>query len=146
MPMITLRLDRVFDVVYDQSRDRNHTLFSFESDGRRHFGVMLPGRLTLRDGMVVTALLERENDWQTLQGWRDHETGDIVHDATLRELAVIPFAVVLVIAAVDVRDSDPVVAALLVLAGIAAVAVGVYLMRRRFAKFKRLLDTVERQS
>jgi hypothetical protein len=144
MPLITLRLDRVFDVVYVRPKNGNHTLFSFESDGHRHFGVMLPGRLTLRDGMVVTALLARENDWQSLQGWRDHETGEVVHDATLRELMVIPFAVMLAIAAANVRDSNPVGAALLVLAGIALVASGVYLIGRRFAKFEQLRDTAGR--
>ncbi len=103
MQLITLRLDRVFDVVSDRTRQGNHTVFSFESDGHRHFSVKLPGHHALRDGMLVTAMLARENDWESLQGWRDHETGEVIFKLASGEMVAIPCALILTLAAAVMR-------------------------------------------
>ncbi|MFA9441678.1 hypothetical protein ACDA63_18775 [Uliginosibacterium sp. sgz301328] len=73
---------RVFDVVRVDppllARNREvKTLFSFEDDIGRHIGLSVAGLPRLEPGMRVIALLSRENDWQSLIGWLDLDTGEI---------------------------------------------------------------------
>jgi hypothetical protein len=42
------------------------------------YGVTIPGSPRLEPGMTVTAFLKDGHDWQTLLGWIDHDTGEIV--------------------------------------------------------------------
>ncbi|MFL6660165.1 MAG: hypothetical protein ACJ8GW_18920 [Massilia sp.] len=77
MPYVTLRLDHVFDVVHGTGRN-NRTFFSFESGETSQYGVQLPGSRTFQDGMVVTAFLQEEGNWQTLLAWGEHATGEVV--------------------------------------------------------------------
>jgi hypothetical protein len=87
MPLLTVRLDRVFDVVHLSSGNEGAaTMFSIEYGGQRHFGITLPGNVNCQDGMTVSAYLEREHDWQTLRGWRDHATGDVVYKPAVLSL------------------------------------------------------------
>jgi hypothetical protein len=120
MPFITVCLDRVFDVSH-QSNSGAHgvTWFSFEFQGQRHFGVRLPGRPVLHDGMIVTAYLERENDWQTLRGWHDHATGEVISWPPFLQLAGMPFAFFMLAGSWQVLDSAPIASVLLALAGFA---------------------------
>jgi hypothetical protein len=79
MQRITVTIDRAFDISTGQMRDRQPcTLFSFQSGSTRQFGVAVPGKPAIRDGMVVSALLREADNWQTLLGWVDHGTGEIV--------------------------------------------------------------------
>lgn len=52
-----------------------HTVFSFMSDFKYTPYVTVPGFPRLEKGMRVAALLREENDWKTLIGWRDLDTG-----------------------------------------------------------------------
>ncbi len=89
MPIITARLDRVFDIAYPSAFQRGHTVFSIECGGHVHYGLTLPGEPSFHDGMVVTAFLEQEHDWQSMRGWRNHATGEIVHSPLLFDAAPI---------------------------------------------------------
>lgn len=78
MHTVTLRLDRVFDVVQDAFSDNlERTLFSFESSGQAHLSVRVDGLARLQDGQTITAVLGAHDDWQALLGLRVHETGEI---------------------------------------------------------------------
>ena len=54
-------------------------MFSIEIGGRKHYGLTLAGELEFHDGMVVTAVLDRENDWQTLLALRFDASGAVYH-------------------------------------------------------------------
>jgi len=78
MPLETLRLDRVFGVVQTSNRRRYVTLFGFESGNLKEYSVEVFGTPRVESGMTITAYLAEAGNWQTLEGWRDHETGEIV--------------------------------------------------------------------
>lgn len=79
MQLKTLCLDRVFDVVTDTLYPETATagLFSFESNGKRYFGIKAYGAPCPQAGQTMTALLERPEDWQSLLGFIVHETQTI---------------------------------------------------------------------
>lgn len=78
MPLETVRLKRVFGVVQTSQNRRPITLFGFESASRKEYSVAAPGKPRIESGMTITAYLTEANNWETLIGWRDHETGEIV--------------------------------------------------------------------
>lgn len=55
-----------------------HTVFSFISNFQYTPYVSVPGFPRLEPGMQVAVMLREENNWQTLMGWRDMNTGDLV--------------------------------------------------------------------
>lgn len=79
MQKITIRLERVFDVAITSTSSNGpvKTLFSFESSKKRHFGIVADGTPSLQSGQTITAILRRENDWRTLEGFIIHETKEI---------------------------------------------------------------------
>lgn len=79
MQQITLTFERIFDVYRhpDAGGCRKHTLFGFTANGKAEYGVTVPGWPPLEPGQTITALLDRNDDWQTLLGWVDHATGEI---------------------------------------------------------------------
>lgn len=79
MQRITITIDRVFDITTGVSRGKQPcTFFSFQSGQASEYGVALPGEPTLVNGMTVSAFLEENDNWQTLLGWVNHGTGEIV--------------------------------------------------------------------
>ncbi|TGP40320.1 hypothetical protein EN871_29310 [bacterium M00.F.Ca.ET.228.01.1.1] len=78
MPLETVRLDRVFGIVQTSQNRELVTLFGFESGNRKEYSVAAPGKPRIESGMTITAYLAQTGNWQTLIGWRDHETGEIV--------------------------------------------------------------------
>lgn len=79
MQRITITIDHVFDITTSLSRGRQHcTFFNFQSGETSQFGVALPGKPGLENGLTVSALLEESDNWQTLLGWLNHDTGEIV--------------------------------------------------------------------
>ncbi len=78
MPLETVRLDRVFGVVQTSQNRKVVTLFGFESANRREYSVAAPGKPRIESGMTITAYLKEVGNWQTLIGWRDHKSGEIV--------------------------------------------------------------------
>lgn len=91
MPLLTARLDRVFDIVRQGGRGPE-TWFSVECDGRCHYGLRAPLYPELRDRMIVTAYLEREDDWSSLLGWLDHANGKIVYRDLSQDASPLIFA------------------------------------------------------
>lgn len=80
MLVVTLTLDRVFDVQRETGTDGNQpcTTFSFEASGQRHFAINAPGHPVLEAGHCLSFVLGRPGHWQTVQGWRNHSTGEVV--------------------------------------------------------------------
>ncbi|WP_139220061.1 hypothetical protein [Collimonas sp. OK412] len=89
MPLTTVRFDRVFDIVVSTKDRKPVTFFSFESNGARQFAVPAPGKPDLRTGAVVTAYLGDEGNWQTLLGWKDHATGELIIESAVPEIFVV---------------------------------------------------------
>lgn len=78
MHLVAIKFDRVFDIVQDPSgRGAYPTLFSFESAGKRYFSVSISGAPRLESGMEVIAALAHRDDWKSLEGWKDVQTGTI---------------------------------------------------------------------
>jgi len=78
MHLLKIQFDRVFDVVQDPIKSYSYsTLFSFESGGKRYFSVSIAGKPRLENGMQIVAALLKNDDWQSLVGWKDLNTGQI---------------------------------------------------------------------
>jgi len=75
---VTITFDRVFDVVRFRGYETPpHTLFGFQASTGKFHAVRVPGSPQILAGDTVTALLSKQNDWQTLRGWINHQTGEI---------------------------------------------------------------------
>ena len=78
MHLLKIQFDRVFDVVQDPMKSYSYsTLFSFESGGKRYFSVSIAGKPRIENGMQIVAALLKNDDWQSLLGWKDLHTGQI---------------------------------------------------------------------
>jgi hypothetical protein len=66
-----VRFDRVFDVV------RGNGLFSFESGGRKRYGVSLPCQVVPAEGSVLVVALAAADNWSATLGWHDPASGRI---------------------------------------------------------------------
>ena len=75
---VTVTIDRVFSVAYRWGNPGPRTEFGFSSGNKRYYGLELPGKPAIEAGMQVTAILEKEGDWSSLQGWFNHTTGELV--------------------------------------------------------------------
>lgn len=81
---VTVTIDRVFSIarrrVYNGPSGHGGptTEFGFASGTKRYYGLTLPGWPAIEAGMTVTAILEKEGDWNSLQGWFNHATGELV--------------------------------------------------------------------
>ena len=75
---VTITFDRVFDIVRARGYETpEHTLFGFEAGSRKYYGVKVPGHPRIEGGDTVTAILINPANWQTLQGWVNHQTQEI---------------------------------------------------------------------
>ncbi len=68
------------------------TELSFEHDGGRAFGVVIPGWPQIEEGARFVCALEQPDNWQTLIGWKNLTTGEIAAPDTGRPLWVITTA------------------------------------------------------
>lgn len=80
MHLLTLQFDRIFDVVRvpETRHIPKHTMFGFESGKQAQYGVSVPGWPELKVGHSVTVLLKKAGDWQSVQGWINRSTGELV--------------------------------------------------------------------
>jgi hypothetical protein len=78
MPLEIVHIDRVFGIKHTSLNRKRVTLFGFESESRKEYPVAAPGKPRIESGMTITAYLSEAGNWQTLVGWRDHESGEIV--------------------------------------------------------------------
>lgn len=67
--IVQVTFDRVFDV---QGR-----MFSFESGGRKEYGVSFSDGTVPRDGSRYAVALVEDGNWQKVIGWRDLSTDDV---------------------------------------------------------------------
>jgi hypothetical protein len=82
MDALTIRFDEVWLVRQDggwgyRSYWPRQTVFSFMSAGKYVPYVTTPGWPGIHNGLTVTALLEVTDDWKSLLGWINRETGEI---------------------------------------------------------------------
>jgi hypothetical protein len=84
--LVTVRFDRVFDVVHGMHNRKEVTFFGFQYGPKRVFGVRAPGRQNIDVNAVITAYLKKEDDWQTLVGWFNHSTGEVVVESAAYEV------------------------------------------------------------
>lgn len=104
MHLMTVRLDRIFDVVHGLHNGREVTFFGFQYGKKRMFGICAPGLHNLAPCTVLTACLRTMNDWTTLAGWYNHSTGETVVESAYAEIAFVIVAAV--IAAVAFQKAD----------------------------------------
>ncbi len=79
MKAVPTSFERVSDVKhFTDWIDGASTSFRFVPTGRQEREVTVRGNASLRDGMCVVAALQDKDDWSSLVGWRDLETGSIV--------------------------------------------------------------------
>ncbi|WP_174956186.1 MULTISPECIES: hypothetical protein [Burkholderia] len=74
---VTAAIDDVSGAVTTRTRFGTNTVFNATIDGQRQYAVQILGTVRVESGMIVTAVLRAPNDWQTLEGWRDHQSGRI---------------------------------------------------------------------
>lgn len=75
--------ERLFPAAQSGTSLLTQISFGFESGGKRHFNVTVPGRPRIEQGMTVIALLEKPNEWgsDSLLGWIDSAKGSLVCDS-----------------------------------------------------------------
>jgi len=76
-------VDRLFPPAVSGMGLFTETSFGFESGGKRHFDISVPGRPRIEQGMTVIALLEKSNEWgsRSLLGWVDCVDRTLVFDS-----------------------------------------------------------------
>jgi hypothetical protein len=74
---VTVTISDVSGVATTRTRYGPHTEFNFTADGRRQYAVQMRGTVHVENGMIVTAVLRDPNNWQTLEGWLNHQSGCI---------------------------------------------------------------------
>jgi hypothetical protein len=83
MQLLTTTFDRVFDVVcpskYWAENREPQTSFGFQNRRGRQCGVSVPGSPQITPGMTVTAVLAEADNWQSLLGWVNHDTGELTY-------------------------------------------------------------------
>jgi hypothetical protein len=87
MQIETIVLARVFDVQRKEASrySPRRTDFSFEAaNGMKRYAVQAPGWPAIEPGHRLTVVLERAGNWQTLAGWKNASTGEIVLPETGR--------------------------------------------------------------
>jgi hypothetical protein len=89
MHIETLSLTRVFDVqrIPSSRYIPRHTLFSFESNGQKHYSVQLPGWPSLEVGHNLAFVLEAEGNWQKVLGAKNLSTGEVTKPDILRSVS-----------------------------------------------------------
>lgn len=89
MHLVTVRLDRIFDVVHGVHNRKEVTFFGFQYGQKRVFCVPAPGRQDIQVNDVITAYLKEEGNWQTLVGWFNHSTGEVVIEGAAYEVGFV---------------------------------------------------------
>lgn len=67
-----IRFDEVFDVI------PNLGLSSFSAGGKKTYGVAIAPHMIPQAGTTYLVAFTKPNDWQTVAGWRDCSTGELV--------------------------------------------------------------------
>jgi hypothetical protein len=143
MPLVTLRFDRVFDVVKGEKDHKAVTFFGFESAQRKYYGVPGPGDIELPEGREVTAFLQNDNDWQSLVGWVVRDTGEIVSESADYEVVSLAFCAGFASFALWVLNKSPAVA-LVVVGALALWAASSVMSMARILRARSQLKSIRR--
>jgi hypothetical protein len=143
MPLVTVRFDRVFDVVKGEKDHKVVTFFGFESAHRKFYGVPGPGDIELPEGREVTAFLQKEDDWQSLLGWVVRDTGEIVSESVGYEVFMLAFCAGFAFFALWGFREAPVIA-LVVIAGLALLAASCLMSMARVLRSRSRLKSIRR--
>nr|WP_175800826.1 hypothetical protein [Burkholderia anthina] len=125
---VTATIDDVSSVMTTRTRYGTYTAFNVTIDGQRQYAVQMLGTVRVESGMIVTAVLRDPKNWQTLEGWLDHQSGRIEgvsSISSLRFAAVlfgVLFAVVVVLGLVfrSIAGERPLAIAMSLAFGVAA--------------------------
>lgn len=74
---VTVTFTDVSGVITSRTKYGTFTEFNFTADGRREYAVQIGGTVRVESGLTVTAALRAPNNWQTLEGWLNHQNGCI---------------------------------------------------------------------
>jgi hypothetical protein len=80
MHVVTVTFEKIFDLHrWDRSKYvPRHTAFGFVANGESRYSVSVVGWPTIEVGTTVTAFLGEEGNWQSLVGWVNHQTREVV--------------------------------------------------------------------
>ena len=80
MHAVTVTFERIFDLQRHEASKScpKHTTFGFVSGGEPHYAVSVPAWPTFEVGITVTVLLRKEGNWQSLTGWVNHQSGEVI--------------------------------------------------------------------
>ncbi|KQZ42288.1 hypothetical protein [Duganella sp. Root1480D1] len=132
-------MDRVFTMARNNHKGDRYTEFGFEAAGRKYYAVEVPGWPQIEAGMTVTALLERQDDWGSVCGWVNRQTGEITAPATGQWFFMLAGSTLMVVAtAASWRDAE----ALLLLIPVWLICL-LHIVPRR--KIRRALDTLSKE-
>jgi hypothetical protein len=86
MDPVQVNLTRIFDVqrVPNTRFTAKHTRFGFEAEGLTKYFVRVPGWPRIEVGDKLIVLLRRHSDWQSVAGWRNLTTGELIHEDVSR--------------------------------------------------------------
>lgn len=78
-----ITIERLFGVARRFGGNMNHTEFGFACGNKKYYGLTIMRWPELFEDMDITAILEKEGDWQTLRAWVNHDTGEVVAPSRL---------------------------------------------------------------
>jgi len=76
----SIRCERVFDVHRRKASKGSppHSVFGFDSKLGKHFSVKVPQHPQIYSGMNLFVILEENDNWDTVIGWTNLDTGEVV--------------------------------------------------------------------
>ncbi|MDB5806287.1 MAG: hypothetical protein JWN73_3609 [Betaproteobacteria bacterium] len=93
MQPVTVTFERIFDVRQGYLGIRGmRTTFGFENSRMRKEEACVRGFPEFRNGMTVTLLLGRNDDWRTIIGWVDHANGEVTAPSMIPPVATLIIA------------------------------------------------------
>ena len=72
-----VKIVRVFPLLRTNYRGQKSTQFGFATETKRYYDLHINGWPVIEAGMKMTAILEKPGDWQSLQGWVNHTSGEV---------------------------------------------------------------------
>jgi hypothetical protein len=83
---VTVTFTDVWGVNTSRTNYGTVTGFNFAAHGRREYAVQIGGSVHVEKGLTVTAALRDPDNWQTLEGWLNHQNGCIEGVPPIRSL------------------------------------------------------------
>jgi hypothetical protein len=123
------------------SRRKEVTFFNFISGTTRQYAVPAPGKPTIQAGMIVTAYLREDGNWQTLVGWKNHTSNEVVVESRAYETFFLAYLGLLLMLLFYI--SPPTVIFVICLLGIVWGGAWVLTLTLRLRRIESILRSVE---